>query len=286
MGYVLDYIFAFGVAVLLLLANLLHGSLWSEQILKVGFVLKPCPEVHAVFRLCATIVPRIVIYTVMGSYGILVVNDGVAGDSSSGNSSFSLDLSCVSPPVFIGSTDPRSVRYSSVGELTEKKDASETNLSFRLAHPRVVPGSLSGSVFLNRIPIQNFNVDPSGSFNFSDVGSPQRKAVAGFLNLASGSVEMIYGSVSSSSSSSSAFLETYLVVDYMYEETIASFRMTNVFSKRLDRIASSKNPIKSAKSAISEYAGCYEAAMVRKRAIALSRIRLSISGEQFRFRLP
>jgi hypothetical protein len=58
------------------------------------------------------------------------------------------------------------------------------------------------------------------------------------------------------------------------------------YSKKINRIASSKNPMKAAKSIISEYAGCDEASIVRKRAIALSRIRLSISGEEFRFRLP
>jgi hypothetical protein len=58
------------------------------------------------------------------------------------------------------------------------------------------------------------------------------------------------------------------------------------FSKTINRIASVKNPIKSAKMFVSEYAGCNEASMVRNRAVAMARIKLSISQEEFRFRLP
>lgn len=58
------------------------------------------------------------------------------------------------------------------------------------------------------------------------------------------------------------------------------------YSKTLKRMASSKNPMKRAKRVVSEYAGCDEASIVRKRAIALASRRISISGEEFRFRLP
>ena len=58
------------------------------------------------------------------------------------------------------------------------------------------------------------------------------------------------------------------------------------FSKSLRRVASSRNPIRNAKLMISSYAGCDEASIVRKRVIAMSKIRLSVSGEEFRFRLP
>jgi hypothetical protein len=61
--------------------------------------------------------------------------------------------------------------------------------------------------------------------------------------------------------------------------------LSAIFSKTINRI-SPYNPMKSAKKIISEYAGCGEASMVRNRAIALSRMRVSISGETFRFRLP
>lgn len=58
------------------------------------------------------------------------------------------------------------------------------------------------------------------------------------------------------------------------------------FSKTINRVAPSRNPVGRAKSLISGFAGCREADMVRKRILAMSRIRLSISEEEFRFRLP
>lgn len=219
----------------------------------------------------------------MASYGSLVINDGVGDDSSSGLSSFSLNISCSSPPVFIGSTPKRTIRYSSTGESTETH--AGPSVAFRLGHLRIVAGSLSGRIVLNGSVIQTFSVDRSGNFSFSDIGTQTKKVSSGSLDLASGVISILYGAASSSSSSSEA-LQTFLLVDYDYEETVSSFRMTNTFSKRIERIASSKNPMKAAKAMVAEYAGCREAAMVRKRAVALSRIKLSISGEDFRFRLP
>lgn len=58
------------------------------------------------------------------------------------------------------------------------------------------------------------------------------------------------------------------------------------FSKTLERIASIKNPVKAAKRVVSEYAGCDEASMFRNRVLALARIKLSVSSEQFRFKVP
>lgn len=218
----------------------------------------------------------------MASYGSLVINDGVGDGSSPGLSSFSLNISCSSPPVFVGSAPKRTIRHSSMEESTDTRPGQ--SVSFRLAHDRVVAGSLSGRIVLDGSAIQTFAVDIGGNFSFSDIGEQPSKVSSGSLDLASGVVSLFYGSASSSSSSE--VLQTSLIVDYIYEETVSSFRMTNTFSKRIDRIASSKNPMKAAKSAVAEYAGCREASMVRKRAVALSRIRLSISGEEFRFRLP
>lgn len=58
------------------------------------------------------------------------------------------------------------------------------------------------------------------------------------------------------------------------------------YSKSFDRIVPSANPMGGAKRFISGYAGCDEASIVRHRAIALARMKLSISGLEFRFRLP
>lgn len=71
-----------------------------------------------------------------------------------------------------------------------------------------------------------------------------------------------------------------------FEIGLSCYEMQTQFSKFLRRIDDSKNPIKKAKMFISKYAGCDEASIVRKRIIAISRIKKTISGEKFRFRLP
>lgn len=60
---------------------------------------------------------------------------------------------------------------------------------------------------------------------------------------------------------------------------------TTRFSKNINRMTS-HNPIAKAKMMISEYAGCDEASKVRKTVIAISRLRISVSQDEFRFRLP
>lgn len=57
-------------------------------------------------------------------------------------------------------------------------------------------------------------------------------------------------------------------------------------TKKFERISPSANPMGRAKSFISNYAGCSEASIVRLRSIALARMKPSISGVEFRFRLP
>lgn len=57
------------------------------------------------------------------------------------------------------------------------------------------------------------------------------------------------------------------------------------YSRSYKRLASGGNTLKDAKEFISRFAGCEEAHKVRGRAIALARIRKSISGEAFRFPL-
>jgi hypothetical protein len=58
------------------------------------------------------------------------------------------------------------------------------------------------------------------------------------------------------------------------------------FSKVINRIAPVKNPVRKAKTLVSEYAGCDEASMLRKRIIAIARTKISISGDEFIFRIP
>lgn len=57
------------------------------------------------------------------------------------------------------------------------------------------------------------------------------------------------------------------------------------YSKTVTRLADPSNPVAAAKDLVVEYAGCDEGAKFRGRAIALSRIHNTISGEEFRFPL-
>lgn len=55
------------------------------------------------------------------------------------------------------------------------------------------------------------------------------------------------------------------------------------YSKSIRRVASASNPTRDLKRLVAQFSGCDEASKLRKRIIALSRIRNSISGETFRF---
>lgn len=87
---------------------------------------------------------------------------------------------------------------------------------------------------------------------------------------------------------------TTFVVDLFYNERAylyggwknPTFAGLNTdYSRSVRRLAPGGNPLAAAKRVVSEYAGCDEAHKVRGRAIALSRIRKTISGEVFRFPL-
>ena len=87
---------------------------------------------------------------------------------------------------------------------------------------------------------------------------------------------------------------TTLVIDLYYNDYAYLYAgrkapsITSVsvsYSKSIRKLARSGNPLASATKIIADLAGCDEAHKVRGRAIALSRIRKTISGESFRFQL-
>jgi hypothetical protein len=87
---------------------------------------------------------------------------------------------------------------------------------------------------------------------------------------------------------------TTFLVDLHYEDRAFSYgsgkgfyatELRVSYSRSYKRLASGGNTLKDAKEFVSRFAGCEEAHKLRKRAIALSRIRNSISGESFRFPL-
>lgn len=57
------------------------------------------------------------------------------------------------------------------------------------------------------------------------------------------------------------------------------------YSRTYKRLASGGNPLKDAKDFVATFAGCHEAHKLRKRVIALARIRKTVYGETFRFPL-
>lgn len=61
--------------------------------------------------------------------------------------------------------------------------------------------------------------------------------------------------------------------------------ITVAYSRRYKRLASGGNPLKDAKSFVSQFAGCEEAHKLRKRIIATAKTKVSISGLEFRFPL-
>ena len=90
--------------------------------------------------------------------------------------------------------------------------------------------------------------------------------------------------------SSSGEINTF-VVDLYYNDAQYAYNngkgypigsSTN-YSKHYKRISSSKNPVAAVKSFVSQFSSCDEAHKLRKRMIAMERIRNSISEETFRF---
>lgn len=59
--------------------------------------------------------------------------------------------------------------------------------------------------------------------------------------------------------------------------------MSVSYSKQFKRLASGGNPLKAAKDFVAQFAGCDEAHKLRKRVIALAKIRKTVDGEVFRF---
>lgn len=72
---------------------------------------------------------------------------------------------------------------------------------------------------------------------------------------------------------------------YVEGKSPAATRIPVGYSKTYTRVAPSGSPLRAATDFVAKYAGCDEAQKVRRRAIALSRIHKTISGETFRFSL-
>lgn len=99
-------------------------------------------------------------------------------------------------------------------------------------------------------------------------------------------VPEIFPKILKSSSDLKSFDMNIFYRDYKYVYHGFSSLATNFqveYQKKITRISSAKNPLKDVKSYVAEYSDCYEAQKIRKKAIALSRMKTTISGEVFRF---
>jgi len=119
--------------------------------------------------------------------------------------------------------------------------------------------------------------------------TPTERERRGFARYSEEYVSEIFPKSFVSSNDSSSFVVDLKYRDYKYVYRPSGRPLaTNIsteYDKQFVRVASSKNPISDLKTFVATYSDCEEAAKLRKRAIALSRIHTSISDEVFRFRI-
>lgn len=110
----------------------------------------------------------------------------------------------------------------------------------------------------------------------------------------SNSLVRLGGALAPSSISTASHNGASFSVDLYYNESsffVASGvgkpikAQTISYSKSFKRLASGGNPLADAKRFVAQIAGCDEAKKLRGRVIALSRIKKTIYGQDFRFRL-
>jgi hypothetical protein len=108
-----------------------------------------------------------------------------------------------------------------------------------------------------------------------------------------GGLVRIGGALAPSRTSTHNHEGTTFVVDLNYSEPVRTLGegrqyatdMSVSYSRRYKRLSSGGNPLKDAKSFVSQFAGCEEAHKLRKRIIAIAKTKKSISDLSFRFPL-
>lgn len=74
-------------------------------------------------------------------------------------------------------------------------------------HTPVIAGTVTGTIYDGSTAIQNFNVDQSGTFTFTDIGSPSPKVTSATLDLTTGEMTATWGTAPG---------ENHIVVSYEY----------------------------------------------------------------------
>ncbi len=68
-----------------------------------------------------------------------------------------------------------------------------TSIYEPLEHTPVLPGTLTGTIYDGAVAIQTFTVAESGTFTFTDIGSPSPKVTSGTLDETTGEVRLTWG---------------------------------------------------------------------------------------------
>jgi len=89
-----------------------------------------------------------------------------------------------------------SVYYSHqfVENETQSDAGGDTTSSFVLEHTPVLAGTMTGTIYDGATAVQTFVVAQSGSFTFTDIGTPSPKVSAGSLDLTTGELDLTWGS--------------------------------------------------------------------------------------------
>lgn len=89
-----------------------------------------------------------------------------------------------------------SVYYSHqfVENESSPTDAGGTSTSFTLEHTPVLAGTVTGTIYDGATAVQTFVVSESGSFTFTDIGTPAAKVTSATLNLTTGEVGLTWNS--------------------------------------------------------------------------------------------
>lgn len=130
-------------------------------------------------------------------------NGGFPGDDA--NSLMQLaDGTANLDPWFTSQVIPNETTSTDAGTLT-------TSAFAPLEHTPVLPGTVTGTIYLAGTAIQTFTVSSAGSFTFSDIGSPSSKVTSGTLNVNTGEVVFTWNSGGSVAGDSN-----YAVINYEY----------------------------------------------------------------------
>ena len=94
------------------------------------------------------------------------------------------------------------------GEIV-RNTATGTTLTYQLAHPNILPGTLGGVIYNGNTAIQTFTLNRAGTFTFTAIGAPATRVLSATLNRDSGAITLVWNS-------SVAATSTRIEADYSY----------------------------------------------------------------------